>query len=488
MRTIALAALALTLGLAMPAAAAQPAHAHRTIVSSSPAVQTQFNRGLTMLYAFNVGQARDDFRAAERGDVHCAMCYVGEALTNTIDINHPSTDEGERRGADAVARGRKAAVSAPEDERALLDALAVRFDLEKPLKRRYAGLFAAMQRYTELHPQDGFGYTQAAYAGWNATDDVNASDGGLNADGRTLAADLDEALKLDPDDLGARHLRIHFWEIAKHAERALPDADYLAGLTYEPGESHLPHMAGHTYARVGNYDALVLANEIALKNDEAYFKLGAGDGQKYMRSYHEHDVDFVLYGLSTVGRDAEARAWAVHESASDRINILVRLHANNEALRLLGTDSTPDRVIVEARLGDIPAAEKDLAAVRASGTFGNAANVAEAVLDRAKHDDAAALTIYSKLRKRLGDYPGDPKSLWAYAIGEGEGAVLLEGGKPDRAEAVFRRELAVYPNDPHLYFGLAEALKAQNKDDSDARKSYAYRWRGERPLTLADLG
>ncbi|GAC1540070.1 MAG: hypothetical protein NVS2B17_15960 [Candidatus Velthaea sp.] len=240
-RTIALTTLALIFGGVMPAAA-HPAHAHRAITTASPAAQTQFDRGLTMLYAFNIGQARDEFRAAQRSDATCTMCYVGEALCDTIDINQVSTAEGESRGFDAVARGRKIASNAPQDERELLNAVALRFDPGVSLTQRYAAFYEALQRYAQTHPHDGFGYTQAAYAGWNASDNVIGSDGTLNAAGRTMASDLDAALTRDPDDIGAHHLRIHFWEIAKDAGRALPDADYLAALTYEPGESHLPHV------------------------------------------------------------------------------------------------------------------------------------------------------------------------------------------------------------------------------------------------------
>ena len=58
---------------------------------------------------------------------------------------------------------------------------------------------------------------------------------------------------------------------------------------------------------------------------------------------------------------------------------------------------------------------------------------------------------------------GDPKTSWWEPIGEGLGAALLEAGQPGEAEQVFRGELVRYPNDPHLAFGLAEALVRQNK-------------------------
>ena len=62
--------------------------------------------------------------------------------------------------------------------------------------------------------------TQRARSPQGSSDD-------LTPDARTIVGDLDRAIALDPNDAGAHHLRIHFWEQAHHPERALPDADYL---------------------------------------------------------------------------------------------------------------------------------------------------------------------------------------------------------------------------------------------------------------------
>jgi predicted Zn-dependent protease len=73
-------------------------------------------------------------------------------------------------------------------------------------------------------------------------------------------------------------------------------------------------------------------------------------------------------------------------------------------------------------------------------------------------------------------------------VGEGYGAALLAAGQAAGAEPVFRAELARFPNDPHLEWGLAEALKAQGKDDSVPRAAYKAHWKGAHDLTLDDLG
>jgi hypothetical protein len=442
-----------------------------------------------MLYAFNVGEARTAFHAAEDADPLEALAYFGEAVAETIDINRPTTPDGERRGAVAIARGRRAAAAAPADERELFDAAAARFDLAVPQSQRFVAFFKAVQRYTDGHPADGMGATLAAYAGWNATGVLTHGPADeLTPDAVTLAADLDRALALDPDDVGAHHLRIHFWEQAHRPDRARSDADYLASLTFEPGESHLEHMAGHIYDRLGDYAQMVAVNRGACSNDDAYFAHGNGAGQTYMRSYHEHDVDFVLYGLTTIGSDAEARAFAAHGSTYSQEVTALRVHDNRAVLRLLGDAITPLRVIAEARDGDVERARSDLHGLTAAGDSEVDYDVATAAIDWASNDPAGAIAAYRKAQSALGTDLGDPKLHWWMPVGEGLGATLLAGGEPADAERVFRAELARYPNDPHLEFGLAEALAAQGKDDRAERNAYLESWQGKHPLTLSALG
>jgi hypothetical protein len=442
-----------------------------------------------MLYAFNVGEARSAFRAAQTADPRATLAYFGEAVAETIDINRPVTPEGDRRGADAVARGRAAAAGAPSDERALFEAAALRFAPRRTQQERFAAYFRALQAYADTHPADGMGLTLAAYADWNATGVLTQGSGDdLTADARTLSGDLDRALVLDPGDLGAHHLRIHFWEEAHRPERALPDANYLAALRYDPGESHLQHMAGHIYDRLGDYARMIAVNRGACGNDDAYFAQGSGDGQDYMRTYHEHNVDFVLYGLTTIGRDADARAFAERDSVYSQELVALRTHDDRGVLRLLGAAVTPMRVVAEARAGDLDAARADLAGLHTSGGSETDLALATAAVDRAAHDDAGAIAAYRKAAAAAGPDLGDPKLRWWLPIGEGLGATLLQARRPAEAEGVFRAELTRYPNDPHLEFGLAQALAAQGKDDTLPRGAYTAGWQGEKPLALADLG
>jgi hypothetical protein len=53
-------------------------------------VQTYFNQGLRLTYAFNHGEAQRAFRKAQKLDPDCAMCFWGEAPVLGPNINLPT--------------------------------------------------------------------------------------------------------------------------------------------------------------------------------------------------------------------------------------------------------------------------------------------------------------------------------------------------------------------------------------------------------------
>ncbi|HYW54820.1 MAG TPA: hypothetical protein VE826_12690 [Dongiaceae bacterium] len=446
-------------------ATVQPARAHWAVQGADDETQRLIDRGLMMLYAFDVGEARIAFADALKRAPDLALAYWGAAEADTIDINLPQTGAGDRRGADAVAEGRRHLAHASETERALVDAIAKRYG-PGTKKERFTRYADALSAWTKTHRDDPNVLTVTAYAIWNAEDAFFDGHDAITPKVKEMLADLDDALKLEPTNLGAHHLRIHLLEELRRAHEAVSDADALSSYGYPPGTSHLPHMAGHIWARVGEYARLVDDNERAVANDKVWFAQGDGAGQHYMRNYHDHDVDFVLYGLTTVGRNDEARAFAKNEDASMQLKVALRLHDTVRAAELAKGGSTFGD-------GDV--------------TVGSA--LAQGAAALAKHDDAARAAAYARAYNATkNNLPGDPKNWWPTPIGEGYGAALLALGKASDAETVFGAELKRFPNDPHLEWGLAEALKAQGKDDAAPRAAYKAHWKGSRDLTLADLG
>ncbi|HEY0393414.1 MAG TPA: hypothetical protein VGD01_02880 [Candidatus Elarobacter sp.] len=469
-------------------ATVQPARAHWAVQGADDETQRLIDRGLMMLYAFNVGEARVAFGEAVKRSPDAVLAYWGQAEADTIDINQPQTAEGDRRGAAAVAAARAHLRHASELERVLVDAIGLRYGGGEK-KERFARYADALSAWTKKHRDDANVLTVAAFAIWNAEDAL--FDGHDNPAPKTneMLADLDDALKLEPANLGAHHLRIHLLEELRRAHDAVPDAEALGSYGYPPGTSHLPHMTGHIWARVGEYAKLIDDNERACANDRAWFALGDGPGQQYMRNYHDHDVDFVLYGLTTIGRNDDARAFAKNEDEAMQIKAALRMHDDAWTASIgagKGGVYAYAHAIAAARRGDVAAARAERAKITSEARRGGAV---EAAIAQAAHDSAGRVAAYARAydetKNRL---PGDPKNSWEAPVGEGYGAALLAAEKYAEAEKVFAAELKRFPNDPHLEFGLAEALKAQGKDDAAPRAAYKAHWKGAKDLTLTALG
>ena len=495
MRTATAALLAALLLGAAPAtvpssqpSAGQEARAHWPVPGADDAAQRLIDRGVMMLFAFDVAEARVAFGQALARNPNLVLAYWGEAEADTIDINLPQTEAGDKRGLAAATEGRRHLANASELERVLVDAIAKRYGSGSK-KDRFARYADALSAWTKTHRDDANVLAVAAYAIWNAEDALLDAHDAPTAKANEMVADLDAALALDPINLGAHHLRIHLLESLHRAHDAIPDADALSSYVYPPGTSHLPHMSGHIWSRVGDYGRLVDDNEHAVANDQSWFAQGNGPGQEYMKFYHDHDVDFVLYGLTTLGQADQARAFAQHEDELMQLKAALRLRDETRVLQLTRATSTGydafARAIASARQGEVRSAR---AALTKDGNANRTA-IGDAVIALAQHDSAAAVSAYARAYDHTkNDALGDPKNSWPTPIGEGYGVALLAAGKAAEAEAVFTDELKRYPNDPRLEWGLAEALKTQGKDDAAARAAYHAHWQGSRDLTVGDLG
>jgi hypothetical protein len=345
--------------------------------------------------------------------------------------------------------------------------------------------------------------------------------GGAECGGDTVKAahladvrkDIRLAVAAQPWNLGAAHLSIHENEYASaigpaHYDDwkvAIPAAHELASHAnqYPPGLSHLSHMTGHIWTRQGTYDKTISFNTFALANDHRYYAMAGHDmnddvaqGQKYLNRYHTHDMDFVLYALTTMGLDAQARAFVAHEYPDGRptLSVQLRLHG------AVDTPHPPDGNIREpwrTQLGALAAARNHDGAYalelarQLKADFGDATLLELVQAQLAPKYSAAAEKHYAAAyRCNKNAYTGDPKDYWMVPIGEGYGAVLLAHGKFASARDVFDHERGRFPFDPRLEWGLARAYAGMHQP-ALAAKWYAAsktHWKGLRPLTLHDLG
>jgi len=483
------AALALLFALPLLALdSGEPAAAHRTITTRSRDAQRWFDAGLVHMYAFNIGEAREDFAKAAKADPTAAMPEWGLMAVETEDINEPTTPAGEIAAKKAYAASKTRAAS--PQERALIEATAKRFTTPGSMETKYRAFRTAMRAFVDRYPTDADGADQALDAGLLVDDTFADAQGSLTPEGVRMAADAERVHAVDPGNLGEHHYAIHFWEFAGLPARALPDAQYLAGVHYEPGESHLPHMAGHIYARLGMFDQMIAVNTVAIENDAVYFAQGDGPGQRYMRDYHDHDVNFIVYGDTSLGLDDAALAAA--EGASDNVKAHtdIRLRRTADAAKLVTSDDHFARALIALRGGDYAG---ELTERDALAKTHDADKVELAYLDGAraaelKDPDGSLKAFAAGYALDRAAYIGDPRSHWWAPIDEAYGAELLRTNHPADAERVFSEELKRFPHDPRLLFGLVTARSALGVDDATDRAEMLRLWHGIGAITIDDLG
>src|SRR6188508_3420623 len=99
----------------------------RPISSPNQEAQAFFNQGFQMMYAFAKPEAVRSFREAWKRDPNCAICYWGEAWAWGSYLNAPMTATDSPYAYAAAQKAVSLKSRATPQERALIDALAVRY-------------------------------------------------------------------------------------------------------------------------------------------------------------------------------------------------------------------------------------------------------------------------------------------------------------------------------------------------------------------------
>ena len=279
---------------------------HSFVISSKvEGVQDYFNQGLIMAFAFNHAESIRSFKAAQKLDPNCAICYWGEALALGPNINVTSDGKAimkPQERLDAFDRTNKALELlefATPKERDFILALKARYNGDVnssrvPLDIAYA---EEMEKLSLKYPDDTDAaslYSEALMntMPWNYW----AEDGNPKPDTVKVINTIESVLDKDPNHPLAIHLYIHAVEASSDPGRAEEAADRLASLV--PGAGHLVHMPSHIYWRIGRYEDASLANIAAAKVDEEYIAQCNAQGF-YPALYYPHNVHF-LWAASTM--------------------------------------------------------------------------------------------------------------------------------------------------------------------------------------------
>ncbi len=480
---------------------------HRRAVSTvSRDAQRWFDQGLVLAMSFNHDEAIRSFAEAARLDSGCAMAWWGIALANGPHINNPAMSEQQSRDAWA-ALGRAMAMrgKASPVERALIEALATRYADPPPADRRaldeaYA---AAMREVWRAHPADAdvgvlFAEALMDLRPW----DLWKADGSPQPGTEEVTATLEAVLRRAPKHPGANHLWVHLVEASPHPERGVAAADRLRTLV--PGAGHMVHMPAHIYSRVGRWADAAEANVRAIEADRRYRELSPRQG--FYSVYMAHNRHFLSWAAQMEGRSEVALRAAremianfpedfVRESAffadgymNVELETLMRFGRWEE---LLSVPEPPDYLPITrafrhfargtafAALGRLEEADRAQADFRAAVgrvtdemIVGN--NPARLVLAIAEHQ------LAGEILNRRGDVDGAVRELregarledtlrynespdWLLPVRHALGAVLVRAKRWSEAEAAYREDLARNPENGWSLWGLARALRAQER-------------------------
>jgi tetratricopeptide (TPR) repeat protein len=497
----------------------------RKISTSSDQAQIWFDRGLAWTYAYNHEEAIVCFRRALAADPDCAMAHWGIAYGIGPNYNKPwaAFEDEEKPDCIALARASIDAAASMKDrltpvERALIEAIPARYPASSDVEdfSPWNDAFAeAMRRVHAEFSHDLDVCAVFAESIMNRTPwqlwDLATGKPAQGADTLEALDVLDKALGALPgawEHAGLLHMYIHLMEMSPHPERALRHGDVLSTLVPEAG--HLLHMPTHIDVLCGDYMNVVLRNQAAIVADRIFLEREGPDN--FYSVYRCHNYHFKIYGAMFLGQPTPAL-----EAAEELIATLP-----SETLRPMADwfeGFIPMKQHVLIRFGrwqdildqDLPVDEElfsvTMAMMRYARTvaFANLHRITDAELEKARFYDALDRvpesrmlfnntcrdilkvaeqmmlgelayhkseyeTAFEHLRKSVeidDNLPYDEPWGWMQPTRHALGALLLERGHAEEAEAVYRADLGLdatlsracqHPSNIWSLHGLHECL------------------------------
>lgn len=499
----------------------------RPVTTSSAGAQIWFNRGLMWTYGYHHEEAVECFEKALENDPDLAMAHWGIAYAIGPNYNRQWSDfdDEERReylgrALEAVESATAKASDAEPVERALIEALAVRYPSDPtvedfgPWNDAYAD---AMRQVYQANPEDLDVRSLFAEALMNRTPwqlwDLSTGQPAEGADTLEAVEILESAFR-DLAELGSNthpgllHMYIHLVEMSPHPEKALKAGDTLVGLA--PDAGHLQHMATHIDVLCGHYENVVSRNDRAIAADRKY--LARAGAENFYTVYRCHNYHFKVFGAMFLGQFQPAL-----EAAEDLAETLTEDVLRPLADWLEAFVSIKQHVLI--RFGkwetikeqELPEDEELYSVTRAlmlyaktvayaaTGEIDNAMasreafRVAKAAVPESRLLfnntcldilEVATEMLEGELSYRQGDYdiafarlrrsvelddnlPYDEPWAWMQPARHALGALLLEQERAEEAEAVYRADLGLdntlsrasqHPDNVWALHGLHECL------------------------------
>jgi tetratricopeptide (TPR) repeat protein len=503
----------------------------RGVTTTSANAQRWFDRGLVWCYGFNHEEAITCFEKALEYDPDCAMAHWGIAYAVGPNYNKQwaDFDDEEKRTALAQAQAAneaalKLAAGATPIERALIEALARRHPDNPTIEDCGPWIDAyadAMRAVYKAHSGDLDVCCLFAEALMNRTPwqlwDLPTGAPADGADTLEAMAAMEAALREQGaayQHPGLLHMYVHLMEMSPHPEKALKAGDILKDLV--PDAGHLVHMATHIDVLCGHYENVVSRNHAAVLVDRKY--LDHAGAMNFYTLYRSHNLHFKIYGAMFLGQPKpaleaadELMATISHDVLEGGMadwleafvpmkqHVLIRFGMWDD---ILAQDLPDDpvlysfttamthyaRAVALAATGKVAEAEAErqaFAAARAAvpetrmlfnNTGTDILKIAQEMVDgeleyrKGNHD---AAFVHLRCSVELDDtLPYDEPWGWMQPTRHALGALLLEQGLSDKAEAVYRADLGLdgvlsracqHPDNVWSLHGLHECLKRRGE-------------------------
>jgi len=492
-------------------------------ISCTPAVQSEFARGVALLHSFFYEEARRIFTSVAEQDPKCAMAQWGIAMTWWHPIWTPPTPDEMNAGKAAIAKA-MGMTAGTDRERGFITALNVYYNTPDtsaadavgqschgPVgpRDRVIAYEKAMRQLYDKYPDDFEAQTFYAFAilavGYATPNDTTLSKQ-LQA-----GAMLEKLWKQNPNHPGAVHYLIHCYDYPALARRGLAAARSYDSIA--PWVPHALHMPSHIFTRLGMWDESIAANRSSADASRAYAAMRHRDATE---AEELHALDYMAYSYLQEAQDTKAK---------EIVDFAATVRKTNPELEFSGAyalAAIPTRYAFErndwaaaaaltipnlphwssfpfmealieyghalgrAHIGDLDGARKAIARM---GQLRDAtkdpkfdyfkkhlevqmrAASAWVAYGEGKKDEAVEMLRRSAdAEDVLGKHPVSPGAF--VPIREQLGSLFLELGRPKDAQREFEAALKIYPGRFRGLYGAALAAE-QTGDKENAGRYYA---------------
>ena len=492
-------------------------------ISCTPAVQSEFSRGVALLHSFFYEEARRVFTFVAERDPKCAMAQWGIAMTWWHPIWTPPRPDEMSAGKAAIEKAM--ALNAGTDrERGFITALNVYYNTPDssnagaigqschgPVgpRDRVIAYEKAMHQLRDKYPDDfeieAFYAFAVLAAGYAMPNDTTLSKQ-LEA-----AALLEKLWKQNPNHPGVVHYLIHCYDYPALAQRGLAAAQSYASIA--PWVPHALHMPSHIFTRLGMWDESIAANGASAEASRAYAAMRHRDATE---AEELHALDYMAYSYLQEARDTEAKKIVDLAAKVRKTNpelefsaayalaaIPTRYAFERNDWASAATLTVPNlphwssfpfmEALIEyghalgrAHTGDLDGARKAIARMQQLRDatkdskfdyFKNhldlqmqAASAWVAASEGKKSEAIEMLRHAADAEDILGKHPVSPGAF--VPIREQLGSLLLEVGQAKHAQQEFEAALKIYPGRFRGLYGAARAAE-QNGDKESASRYYA---------------